>query len=291
MKKSILSLMVCACAAGSFCSAQEITTQDLSQIQASFQPDASTKALQNILMGNANLRTLALNHDLDGKIDHYFKYRVDVKGITDQQQSGRCWMFTSMNVLRPSVMKQFNVNSFDFSHNYNYFWDIFEKSNLFLENVIATADRSMTDRDVEFYFKAPVNDGGVWNLFYNVAEKYGVVPQEVMPETAHSNNTGQMTGVINERLRVGGYALREMIASGAKPKAVKAAKLEILEDVYRVLALCLGEPPTTFTWRYKTADGEVKSLTSTPKDFYKSLVPEDYHPDAYIMIMNDPTRE
>lgn len=291
MKKSILSLMVCACAAGSFCSAQEITTQDLSQIQASFQPDASTKALQNILMGNANLRTLALNHDLDGKIDHYFKYRVDVKGITDQQQSGRCWMFTSMNVLRPSVMKQFNVNSFDFSHNYNYFWDIFEKSNLFLENVIATADRSMTDRDVEFYFKAPVNDGGVWNLFYNVAEKYGVVPQEVMPETAHSNNTGQMTGVINERLRAGGYALREMIASGAKPKAVKAAKLEILEDVYRVLALCLGEPPTTFTWRYKTADGEVKSLTSTPKDFYKSLVPEDYHPDAYIMIMNDPTRE
>ena len=100
-----------------------------------------------------------------------------------------------------------------------------------MENVIATADHAMTDRDVEFFFKAPVNDGGVWNLFYNIAEKYGVVPQEVMPETAHSNNTSQMSNVINERLRAGGYALRELIHSGAKKKAVKEAKLEILEDV------------------------------------------------------------
>ena len=291
MNKKLFILCLGMGLAGVSASAQEISKSDLQQIQSSFELDASTKALQNILKGNANLKTLALNHELDGQIDHYFKYRVDVKGITDQQSSGRCWMFTSMNVLRPTVMKQFDLNAFDFSHNYNYFWDIFEKSNLFLENVIATADHAMTDRDVEFFFKAPVNDGGVWNLFYNIAEKYGVVPQEVMPETAHSNNTSQMSNVINERLRAGGYALRELIHSGAKKKAVKEAKLEILEDVYRILALCLGEPPTEFTWRYKTQSGEIKSLTSTPMDFYKSIVPDDYNPEAYIMIMNDPTRE
>mgnify|MGYP002237926999 CR=1 FL=1 len=119
-----------------------------------------------------------------------------------------------MNVLRPRVMKQLNLPAFDFSHNYCYFWDIFEKSNLFLTNAVATADREITDRDVEFYFKNPVGDGGVWNLFYNIAMKYGVVPQSVMPETAHSNNTGQMTSVINERLRAGGYALRQMVSEG-----------------------------------------------------------------------------
>ena len=236
-------------------SAQELTDKELQEITSSFVKDAPTTALQNVLTSEANLRKLALNRDLQGKIDHYFKYRVNVKGITDQKQSGRCWMFTSMNVLRPAVMEHFDVKSFDFSHNYNYFWDLFEKSNLFLENAIATADRPMTDRDVEFFFKTPVGDGGVWNLFYNVAEKYGVVPQEVMPETAHSNNTTQLRAVLNERLRAGGYALREQVAAGAGRQEVAAAKVAILREVYRILALCLGEPTTEFTWRYETCDG------------------------------------
>lgn len=200
-------------------------------------------------------------------------------------------MFTSMNVLRPSVMEQFNLTNFDFSHNYCYFWDIFEKSNLFLENIIATADRAMDDRDVTFYFQSPVGDGGVWNLFYNIAEKYGVVPKSVMPETAHSNNTSQMVRIINERLRAGGYNLRESIAAGKKEKAIQNDKIVILKDIYRILALCLGEPPTEFAWRYKDKDGNIKTLKTTPLEFYKSIVEEDYNPSHYIMVMNDPTRE
>lgn len=289
MKKTLLAL-----ALGTLfldASAQELTGADLKEIASSFVKDGPTTALQNALTAEANLRKLALNRDLQGKIDHYFKYRVEVKGITDQKQSGRCWMFTSMNVLRPSVMERFGLSEFDFSHNYNYFWDMFEKSNLFLENAVATADRPMTDRDVEFFFKTPVGDGGVWNLFYNVAEKYGVVPREVMPETAHSNNTTYLRSVLNERLRAGGYELRGLAASGADRAKIAAAKIAVLKEVYRVLALCLGEPPAGFEWRYETRDGEVKTLRTTPLEFYRSIVPADYAPDSYIMIMNDPTRE
>ena len=272
-------------------SAQQLTDTELKEIQSSFVQDQPTKALQNILTGESNLKKLALNHDLQGKIDHFFKYRVDVKGITDQHSSGRCWMFTSMNVLRPRVMKQLNINEFDFSHNYTFFWDMFEKSNLFLANMIATANRPMDDRDVVFYLKSPIGDGGVWNLFYNVAEKYGVVPQSVMPETAHSNNTSQMRNFINARLRAGAYQLRNMVAEKKSKKEVAAAKTAIMKDVYRVLSLCLGNPPTEFEWRYTTKDGEVKSLKSTPKEFYKQIIPNDYDEKSYIMIMNDPTRE
>ena len=272
-------------------SAQEITREDLREIQASFKSEGETAALQNILRGEPNVQKLALNRSLDGKIDHYFTYRVNVKGITDQKQSGRCWMFTSMNVLRPGVMAKYNIDKFDFSHNYSYFWDIFEKSNLFLENVMATAGREITDRDVEFFFKSPVGDGGVWNLFYNIAEKYGVVPQDAMPETAHSNDTKYMRMIVNKRLRAGGYELREMLASGASGKEASEAKKAILKDVYRVLALCLGEPPASFEWRYETKDGEIRTLEMTPTEFYDSIKPDDYDPDSYIMIMNDPTRE
>lgn len=273
-------------------SGQNITLQELQNIQSSFKQDASTKAIQNILTSNANITASALNRDLQGKTDHFFKYRVNVKGITDQKSSGRCWMFTSMNVLRPSIMERYNIGEFDFSHNYLYFWDIFEKANLFLENTISTSKESFEDRTVEYLFKSPVGDGGVWNLYYNAAEKYGVVPQEVMPETAHSNNTRQMLSIVNEKLRAGGFNLRELATTGKKTSDLKIEKIAILKDIYRILALCLGEPPTQFSWRYKDKNGNIKELKDyTPTQFYKEITPIDYSPDNYIMVMNDPTRE
>ncbi len=290
MRKSLITAGLILASASLF--AQSISQKDLQEIQDSFKKDASTKAIQNILTNDKNIKDNALNRELQGKIDHYFKYRADVKGITNQYSSGRCWMFTSMNVLRPQVMKKYNLSQFDFSHNYLYFWDIFEKSNLFLENIIATTSRSMDDRTVTEYFKSPVGDGGVWNLYYNAAQKYGVVPQEVMPETAHSNNTSQMVSLINEKLRLGGITLRTMAEQGKKTKELRNEKNNILKDVYRILALCLGEPPHEFTWRYKDKDGNIKELTNyTPLQFYKEITPADYSPDNYIMIMNDPTRE
>lgn len=274
-------------------SPQNISNKELSDIRTSFdRQNTQTKAIQNILTKNRNIKVNALNHDLQNKIDHHFKYRVNVKGITNQMSSGRCWMFTSMNVLRPGVMEKYNLDKFEFSYNYLYFWDIFEKSNLYLENIIATAHKDMDDREVVHYFRSPVSDGGVWNLYYNLAEKYGVVPQEVMLETAHSNNTSQMISIINERLRQGGYSIRQLSEKGYTSKKLRTEKNTILNDVYRILALCLGEPPTEFTWRYKDKSNEVKELKNyTPKQFYQSIIPPDYSPDNYIMIMNDPTRD
>ena len=281
-------------------SAQTLTSEVIKEVQQSFDRDAAaTVAMQNILTATADIKSAALSHANEGAVDHLFKYKADVSGITDQQRSGRCWLFTSTNQLRPLVMKKYNLASFNFSNNYCYFWDIFEKANLFLENVIATADRDFDDRAVVTFFRAPVADGGVWNLFYNVVEKYGIVPASVMPETANSNNTSQMLSILSERLRKAGYEIREASAVPAKGKKavaqradkVFAIKMAALKDVYRVLALCLGEPPAEFTWRYQTKDGKIESLSSTPLDFWKEIRPADFGADSYIMIMNDPTRE
>ncbi len=292
MKKNIFAMAVLAAlGGGGMLQAQTIGTEELSRLQESFVLDAPTRAIQNVLTSDKNIKSCALNRELQGKIDHYFKYRVNVKGITDQKQSGRCWMFTSMNVLRPGIMEKYNVGEFDFSHNYLYFYDMLEKSNLFLENVIRTAKTDQGDREVMTLFASPVNDGGVWNLYYNLATKYGVVPAEVMPETEHSDNTSQMVSILNESLRRTGMEIRHMAAEGAKTAALRERKMEGLEDAYRILALCLGEPPTTFTWRYKDLDGNIRELKDyTPMQFYAEITPEGYTPDNYIMIMNDPTR-
>ena len=291
MMKKTLSIIAMATAMVFGLEAQEIGNEELVRIRESFARTREDIARMNAVSGNYDLKKLAIDRERQGKTDHLFKYKVQVSGITDQQQSGRCWMFTSMNVLRPSVMEKFNIREFDFSHNYCYFWDMFEKSNLFLENVIRTAERDIIlDRDVAWFFQSPVNDGGVWNSFLNIAEKYGVVPASAMPETAHSNRTSYLTGFLNEYLRKEGYALREMISEGASEKKTRKYKLQAMKGVYRILVLCLGEPPAEFTWRYETADGEVKTLTSTPLDFYRSIIPEAYGSDTYIMVMNDPTR-
>ena len=161
------------CGASATANAQSIGEQELAQIKGSFVKDAHTTAVQNILLGDANIKNKTKDLSKVNEVDHFFKYRVDVKGITDQKSSGRCWMFTSMNALRPTAQKKYEYNRFDFSHNYNYFWDIFEKANLYLENIIRTAGKEITDEEVVWYLKSPVADGGVWNLFYNLGEKYG----------------------------------------------------------------------------------------------------------------------
>lgn len=289
MKKNILTILAATACTTAF--AQSIGREELAQIQASFVKDPSTVALQNVLTGNKDIPALAMNIRGDGPMDDHFKYETSVRGITNQRSSGRCWLFASLNDLRPTVMAKYNLKSFDFSHNFDSFWDLFEKSNLFLESVIATAGKPITDREVSTYFKAPVSDGGVWNFFINLAGKYGVCPAGIMPETEHSNNTANMRKILQEKLRTAGWELRKMYASGADVEAIRKQKIENLKEVYRILALCLGEPPVEFTWRYKDADGNCRTLTTTPLEFYRSIVPGPFDNSTHIMVMNDPTRE
>ena len=255
MKKTLF--LIIAMVAGGSLMAQTLGQNELAELKASFNNDAFAKSIHNILSTNKGIKALSYNPSSVVGTDDFFKYNVEVSGITDQKSSGRCWMFTSMNQLRPIVMKKYNIKSFDFSHNYSYFWDILEKANLFLENVIATSDKPFGDRAVDNLFQSPVGDGGVWNLFFNIGEKYGVVPADIMPETEQSNSTGQFLGIVNERLRKGGYDIRQVyekakttmmsgLAGDPQTNAEKV-KMETLKDVYRVLAICLGEPPTEFT--------------------------------------------
>ena len=297
MKRVILTL--CAFMVCLSLGAQTLGTEELNQLKSSF--DEQAHQTQKSVIENKTLKTLSYNVDALKANDNFFKYRVDVKGITNQKSSGRCWMFTSMNNLRPAVMKKFNIDEFDFSHNFNYFYDLLEKSNLVLENIIATAHEPMDTQAVTNLFKSPVGDGGVWNLFYNIGEKYGVVPASVMPETEHSNSTGQLTSVLNERLRKGGYDIRAKFEEantvqmsgleGSFTYQARQIKMNVLKDVYKLLCICLGEPPTEFTWKFVDKDGKNREVKSTPKEFYKSIIPQNYNPENFIMIMNDPTRE
>ena len=270
-------------------SAQEISLKKLEQIQSTLEMDAYTKAMQNALSNN-DINDLAKNLSNINEDDHNFTYRVKVKGITNQKSSGRCWLFTSLNMFRPKAMEAFNVSSFEFSQNYLYFWDLFEKSNLFLNNMIETTALPIDDRLVQWYLGSPVSDGGMWSSFANLVDKYGVIPKEAMTETHSSENTRNMVKFINLKLKEDGIRLRQAAENGATKKTLHAQRETMMAEVYRMLVLNLGTPPSTFTWRYEDKKDSVSAYTNyTPLEF-KEKVLGDIQVTDYVMLMNDPTR-
>ncbi|PID89706.1 MAG: biotin transporter BioY [Bacteroidia bacterium] len=267
-----------------------LSLEEIHSIQKDFKLDAATKASMNALSNTSDIRKIVLNRQTAGKFLHQFKYKVPTVGITDQKSSGRCWMFTGLNVFRQKAIKKLNVKKFEFSENYLFFWDQFEKANLFLETVIKHAQEPMENRYNEWLFKNPIGDGGVWNSFANLAEKYGLVPKDVMPETANSENTRWLSKILKRKLREYGFELRKMVFQKSNSKNLSARKKEMMKDVYRILALNLGIPPIEFEWRYTNKDGKISALKKyTPKSFAKEVIGEIDFTD-YVMLMNDPTR-
>ncbi|MBU4444862.1 C1 family peptidase [bacterium] len=273
------------------CQAQSgfISNEMLEKIQSSVQMDSYTRAMQNAVSNN-DIKQLALNRSILTEVDHHFAYKIPISPITDQKSSGRCWLFTALNVIRPKVVEKYNLKEFEFSQNYLFFWDQLEKSNLFLEAVIRTRDKDIDDREVQWLFKRPVGDGGVWNMMPSLVEKYGLVPKDVMPESYNSENTSMMRRLVRRKIRSQGMQIREWHARGKSEKYIRKKKLEMLSDIYRILIISLGTPTTGFTWRYTDAnDSLIVGKTYTPLEFYNEVVETPL--GDYVMLMDDPSRE
>ncbi len=292
MKKLIFSTLFCAAAVTGFCAPPNNGIDDamMNRLRQSYKNDANDKAISNALRGN-DIDALATNADAKNNLDNNFTYRVKSKGITNQKSSGRCWLFTGLNVLRSQIMEDNDLPMIEFSQNYNFFFDQLEKANLFLQAMIDTADKPEDDKTVDWLFAHPIQDGGQYTGIADNLMKYGIVPKSVMGETYSSSNTAKLRRMLSRRLREDGLKLRRMAADGTKPQALEAEKEKMLQGVYRMLALTLGVPPTEFTWTRKDNKGNIVSKkTYTPQEFYKEFAGNDLKND-YVMFMNDPTRE
>ena len=264
-----------------------ITPELLQKLQQATPKGPAERALHNSIVQNG---MVLANAELMTPPDDHFTYRVPTKGITDQQRSGRCWLFTGFNVLRAQFIKDNNLGEFYFSHCYSFFWDQLEKANLFLEGILETRTLPITDRKVEWLFQHPINDGGQFTGISDNLLKYGVVPSDVMPETYSSNNTARLSSLIAKLLRQGGMELRSKAQQGATLAELRKDKEATLQAIYRLLCLNLGTPPTTFEYTLRDADGKVLSTKEyTPLSFYQEHVGVNLK-DDYVMIMNDPSQ-
>ena len=288
--KRLFTLAIALMSVGTLSAQQDtggISEAMLQEIRSSYSEDAADRAARNA-MAQTPIATLATNSDNLAMIDTNFSHRVKTKGITDQQQSGRCWLFTGLNVLRAQMIEEYDLGELTFSHNYLFFYDQLEKCNLFLQAVIDTKHLKMEDRQVEWLFKNPLNDGGQFTGVSNLVMKYGVVPAEVMPENYQTNNTTQISNLIKLKLREYGLKLREQ----KDRRAPVALKTEMLKEIYQMLVRAYGVPPTEFEWTLRDKSGKVLSTkTYTPQSFYKEYFGELNLEKDFVMVMNDPTRE
>ena len=284
-----------------------ISAEMLKEISKGYEGTAADRAIKNALAGTG-IGTLAVNSENAAMIDTHFSDRVKTKGITDQKSSGRCWLFTGLNVLRAKMIDKYELPGMEFSQSYLFFYDQLEKANLFLQGVIDTKELPFEDRKVDWLFSNPLSDGGQFTGVSNLIMKYGVVPSDAMPETYQADNTSQMAMLLKLKLREDGLALRQAYEDGVKKasklrgkkhesamaeldKSLKAMKVSQLSEIYRMLVLCLGEPPTEFVWTRCDKDNRIVSRkTYTPKSFYDEFLGEDLE-NNYIMVMNDPCRE
>ena len=291
MKKTLLMATLLMSGAGMMSAQTAITPKVLSQL-ASQEQTAADVAIRNA-MAQTSLSVLATDiSTLKGVTRSEFSYQVNTKGITNQKQSGRCWLFTGLNVLRSQAINKHNLPKLELSQVYLFFFDQLEKSNLFLQGVIDTADKPFDDRFVDWLFCNPLSDGGTFTGVADLVEKYGVVPKEAMPETYSSNNTSQIASQMKWQLRDYGMQLRKLAASGSQKKQLEAEKVKMLGNIYHMLTLAYGVPPTEFRWEFRTASGSlVSDKTYTPKEFYKELWGDYNLNEQTILVMNDPSRE
>ena len=251
----------------------------------------SDRALSNAIATNS-IDDLARNFRNSGPVDTYFSVETPKQNIQDQKSSGRCWLFTGLNVLRANFARRHkDTLRVEYSHVYLSFYDQLEKANLMLQNVIDNASKPLDNPRMQFFFKNPISDGGTFCGVSDLVEKYGVVPMEVMPETYSAENTSRMAKIVSSKLREYGLELRKMVTDKKSKAAIKARKTEMLGSIYRILVLSLGEPVKTFTFAFKDKNGKQigKAKTYTPQEFYKETVGGPLN-GTFIMAMNDPRR-
>ncbi|MFT9219205.1 aminopeptidase C, partial [Lentilactobacillus hilgardii] len=191
----------------------------------------------------------------ESKMHPVFSIDLSTGNVADQKQSGRCWMFAALNTMRIRLMNTFKVSDgFELSQNYTNFWDKFEKSNYFLENVLKTADQPLDSRKVSWLMTTPQQDGGQWDMLCALIEKYGIVPKYAMPETFNSEKSAQINKFLNLKLRHDAVALRELVADKASDAKIAETKETMLNEIYRMLVYALGEPTTSFNFEYRDKD-------------------------------------
>ncbi len=268
---------------------KNITLEQLETYEKAFDGDLAKKVAMRAVT-NCGVVKAATNSEVYRQDRHQFSVSLEQGKITNQKQSGRCWMFAALNTMRFAVMKKLDLDTFELSQNYTLFYDKLEKANYFLESILETMDEPTNGRVIAHLLMAPLNDGGQWDMFCNLIDKYGVVPKDAMPETACSSATREMTGYMTRKLREFACTLRTGYQNGKTIDQLRGEKNAMMETIYNMLCIALGKPPKTFTLEVRNKEKKfIRDENLTGKEFFKKYI--GWELSDYVSLINAPTAD
>lgn len=259
------------------------------KLYAAYEANPKYAAMENAISHNGLLVSLEKR---SSAVENTPVFSIDLTKdkVSNQKASGRCWMFAALNTFRHKMISDFQLEDFELSQAHTFFWDKYEKSNWFLEQILATADLELTSRKVKFLLDTPQQDGGQWDMVVSLFEKYGVVPKAIYPESVSSSNSRELNQMLNKLLRQDAQILRELVKDGVGPSTLQVKKEELLQEIFNFLAMNLGLPPRRFDFSYRDKENHFHSENNlTPQEFYRKYV--DLHLDDYVSIINAPTAD
>jgi len=267
--------------------AAALTPQMLKTLEESAPLTPQLRAVRDALANNS-VSSLVINPDVENGTDRLFTKEIAKPGaIANQQQSGRCWLFAGLNALRPGVIAKQKMKDFMLSQAYEQFYEELEAANRSLELAITLRQEPVHTRRMDTFLKNLISDGGNWNYVRALIQKYGAVPESVMPDDYAASHSGEMAALLAIRLHKAVMEIQQRSHAGADVADLRRLKMAALQDIYKILELCLGKPPATFDWRYETKDGKVSPLVSyTPQSFRQQFLDEDLN--RYVSFANYP---
>lgn len=226
------------------------------------------------------------------KNNHVYQYRVDeVKPVVDQKSTGRCWNFAVHNAMRIPFMKANNIEEFEFSQAYFFYWDKIERSYFFLNNIVETAQRGedVSGRLVSCLLSDPIGDGGQWDMIVSIINKHGVMPKKCFPESFSSEASARMNAILKSKLREYAKQIRDSFSAGASLNDIQCKVDQQMGEIYNIVGICLGIPPVTFTWDYYDKNKKYNTVGPvTAVEFYDNHVKPHFDINEKICLVTDP---
>lgn len=185
-------------------------------------------------------------------------------GVQDQQHTGRCWIFATLQVLGHVFRSQYGISNHraTFSEGYIGFWDLYEKSRLFLHVAYDTRCMPLDDPSLCELLKGGISDGGDYIFCLNLMDRYGVVPTEYYPNSSYgSMSTEALVTLLNQVLRDNAITLR---TSGDKSLIPS-----MLTNIFALLCMGLGTPPAP----WKNLDWQIDQCETFSSFAHPLLVP------------------
>ena len=266
----------------------EIKEKDLQNLEKKYSQNDKARVVRNALTSN-DISTISNVLEAQEANPRYFSIDLAKLPVTNQMASGRCWIFSALNVMRETIGKKFDIKEFELSQNFVAFYDKLEKANWFMECVLQEIDNPVGSPENRFLLDWAVGDGGQWNMLASLIKKYGICPKTAMPETYQSSHTRTMNGILNQRLRRFAADARKASAEGRKGD-IAGLKKEALKEIYGLIASCFGLPPKSFTFEYYDKDEKHHAeYNITPLEFYEKYLGTDV--DDYVSVINGPTAD